>query len=55
MKTSRRINELTPNGGAYSVTYFKDAEGKPCTEKKAVRFEIVEYDESDNPFNRIYA
>lgn len=55
MKTSKRISEPTPNGGVYSVTYFKDANGHPCTEKEAVHYEIVEYDERDNEVGRTYA
>lgn len=55
IKKSKRIDEPTPNGGSYSVTFFKNKEGKPCAEKDAVRFEIVEYDEQDNPIARTYA
>jgi hypothetical protein len=55
MKTSKRINEPTPSGGVYSITYFKDANGRPCTEKVAVHYEIVEYDERDNEIGRTYA
>jgi hypothetical protein len=54
MKTSKRINERTPSGGVYSITYFKDKEGRPCEEQQAVHFEVVEYDEQDNPINRTY-
>jgi len=55
MKTSKRINERTPSGGVYSITYFKDKEGWPCDENSAVHYEIIEYDENDNEIARNYA
>ncbi len=43
MITSERINEPTPNGGAYSVAYYYDDHRMPCEKSKARRVEIVEY------------
>ena len=54
MKTSKRIDEPTPNGGSYSVAYFRDRNGKPCSEKDAVKLEIIEYDENNNQIARTY-
>lgn len=47
METSKRINEPTPNGGAYSVAFFYNAKGEPCEESDARRVEFVEYSEDD--------
>jgi hypothetical protein len=55
MKTSKRIDERTPNGGAYSITHFSDKDRKPCDENSAVHYEIIEYDENDNEIARNYA
>lgn len=54
MATSRREDEPTPNGGAYSVTYFFDKEGQPADETVATRCEIIEFDSSDNEVSRTY-
>ena len=52
--TSKRIEGITPNGGVYSVIYFRDSEGKPCNEANATACEIVEYDAANNPIYRTY-
>ena len=53
-KCFRRVDEPTPNGGIYSIAYFRDKNWNPCTEDKAEIYEIVEFDEKDNPFFRTY-
>ncbi len=53
-KTYRRIDKPTPNGGAYSIAYFRDDEGKPCEEKDAKSFEFVEYDKNGVLIKRTY-
>ena len=50
----KRIDEPTPNGGAYSVIYFKDKDGNPCSESAAKHFEIIEYDENNEPIMHTY-
>jgi hypothetical protein len=54
-ETSTRINEPTPNGGAYSIAYWKDADGNPTTKDKAVAVEIHELDRQDQSIFRTYA
>lgn len=46
MATHKRINERTPNGGAYSEIYFLDKDGNAVDEKKAVRCVIRECEEN---------
>jgi len=53
-ETYKRIDEPTPSGGAYSVIYYRDTNGKACREAEAVSCEIVEYDENNEPIQRIY-
>ena len=38
---------MTPHGTKY-VTYFKDKDGKPCTEEDAYEYHIHEYDPEGN-------
>ena len=52
--TYQRTDEATPNGGTYSVIYYRDSDGKPCGEAHAKTCEIVEYDADDNPIHRTY-
>ena len=52
--TYKRIDEATPNGGAYSVIYYRGRNGEPCREDEAVSCEIVEYDAKDQPIARTY-
>ena len=42
MKKSKRIDEETPNGGAYSEIFFFDKDGNPVDEDKAERCIIRE-------------
>ena len=51
---SERINEPTPNGGVYSIVFFKDKDHNPCTKEEAVHYEITEYDNKDFPIYRTY-
>ena len=44
----------TPSGGAYSVAYYKDANGNPCTKDKASKIEICEYSAKGVCINSIY-
>lgn len=48
IETSKRFDGPTPNGGAYSVSYYYDKKGRPCGENKASCVHIHEYDENDN-------
>lgn len=54
MNTQERINHPTPNGGGYSIGYFKDKDGNPCQKSKAVAIEIVEFSEDDQEITRTY-
>ena len=47
----RRVDEPTPNGGVYSIAYYRDKKMIPCTEDKAELIEIVEFDKDDYPFS----
>ena len=44
----------TPNGGAYSVASYLDANGNPAPRNAATRVEIVEYDENDTAISTTY-
>lgn len=44
----------TPNGGVYSIAYFSDEDGEPCSEDKAARIEIHECDKDGNSIFRTY-
>lgn len=48
VETSQRLDFPTPNGGAYSISYFYDKKGKPCDKKQASTIHIHEYDENHN-------
>ncbi len=54
MSTSREIKGKTPNGGVRSVINFRDAEGNPVEESRAVAAEILEYDADGRNINRTY-
>lgn len=55
METSERVDGATPNGGTYSIAYWKDAKGQPTDKAHAVAAEVVEYDLSDRAIARTYA
>jgi hypothetical protein len=52
--TEERTEGPTPNGGAYAIAYFQDADGQPVTKDKAVKVEIVEFDASGKAIWRTY-
>lgn len=52
--TQERIDEKAPNGGAYSIAYFKDADGDPTEKEKASSTEIIEFDKEDRQIFRTY-
>lgn len=48
--TSRRIDaDDLPNGGAYAILIFRDADGSPVEESAAIRIEAIEYNAADKP------
>lgn len=49
-KTQEKVNKKTPNGGDYSIAYYKDVDGNPTEKSKAVSVEIVEYKGEDAVF-----
>ncbi len=51
---SERADGPTPNGGAYSVAYFRDASGNPCTKDESYSMEIREYDDWDRDVGGVY-
>lgn len=50
-----RIEGPTPNGGAYSIAYWRDDNGNPVDREQATKVEIVEYDEAGEQVWRSYA
>jgi YD repeat-containing protein len=42
-----RTQGPTPNGGAYAVASFMDADGNPVEQADATQLVIVEYDSAD--------
>lgn len=51
----KRIDGATPNGGQYAILYFRDNNGRPCSESKAATVEAVEYSADDVELFRTYA
>ena len=49
-----RTDGPTPNGGAYAIAFWQDADGQPTSQELATRAEVVEYDEQDQPIFRSY-
>lgn len=54
MASTQRINEKTPNGGAYSIAYFLDANGKSVDKTQAKKVEIVEFTKDGKEIQRTY-
>jgi hypothetical protein len=52
--TETRIDDPTPNGGTYSIAYWKGSEGQPVEQKNAVAGEIVEFNADDKAVFRTY-
>ncbi len=44
----------TPNGGDYSVAYYYDEEGNPCTKAEASAVNIIEYNKEGSRINECY-
>lgn len=53
-KTRTRTEGPTPNGGSYSIAYFRDAMGSPCPRERAAGIEVIEYDQNGNAVFRTY-
>jgi hypothetical protein len=53
--TSERTDGPTPNGGAYAVVHWRDADGNPTTKGRAVTAEIHEYAADGREIARTYA
>ncbi len=53
-ETQTRSDTPTPNGGVYSIAYWKDKDGKPTTQAQYVTGEIVEFDADDKAIFRTY-
>lgn len=50
MRTSRRLDaDDLPNGGAYAILHFRDADGSPVEEEDAIQIEAFEYNASGKP------
>lgn len=52
--TPERIDGPTPDGGDYSIAYFRDAEGNPCPRAEAAEVEVVEFSADGEQINRTY-
>lgn len=48
MKTSEKVIQETPNGGAYYIAHFFDENDNPTSKERAKKFIIAEYDKNDN-------
>jgi len=53
-KYSKRIDGPTPNGGSYSIAYFRTESGMRTTEDKSKITEIVEFDNNNEVIMRSY-
>jgi hypothetical protein len=53
-KTQERIDEPTPNGGEYSIAYYRAADGSPVAKQSASSIEVVEFDGFDRQIFRTY-
>lgn len=52
--TSERHDGPTPNGGVYSIAYFRGPDGAPTSKGLAVAMEIQEFDAQDRMIRRTY-
>jgi type II secretory pathway component PulJ len=52
--TRERVEGPTPNGGAYMIAFFRDADGNPCRKAEAHAMEVVEYNDKDEVIRRTY-
>ncbi len=53
-ETETRVDEPTPNGGAYSIAYWQGANGEPVNREVAVGAEIKEFDADGKEIFRTY-
>jgi hypothetical protein len=53
-KFQTRVDEPTPNGGAYSIAYWQNANGEPALPEDATGAEIIEFSESGEQVFRTY-
>lgn len=49
-----RIDGPTPNGGAYAIIYYQDAQGELTDKSSAVRAELIEFDANGEQVWRSY-
>lgn len=52
--TEERQDGPTPNGGAFSISYFQDDKGNPVTKERATKIEVVEFDANKQQVFRTY-
>ena len=52
--TEQRMDGPTPNGGAYSIIYYQNADGGSTSKDKAQKAEIVEFSSSGKQIFRTY-
>ena len=51
---SERVDEPTPSGGDYSIAYYYDKDGNPCTKAQASAVNILEFTEDGTRINETY-
>ncbi len=51
---TERQDGATPNGGDYSVAYYYDKDGNPCTKENAVAVNIIEFLNNGQRVNETY-
>lgn len=51
---TQTLHEPTPNGGAFSIAYFYDKNGMPCSREEMAYMNIVEYAEDGTRINESY-
>lgn len=54
MASSERREGPTPNGGAYSIMYYRDADGTPVEKSEATQAEAIEFNAADEQIFRTY-
>ena len=51
---TERQDGATPNGGDYSIAYYYDRDGNPCTKGKAEAVNIIEFSKDGHRINEAY-
>lgn len=51
---SERVDEPTPSGGDYSIAYYYDKDGHPCTKSQASAVNILEFTADGRRVNETY-